>query len=93
MGPEIVPAERVAQPQQLSVSISVNGEPKSVFPLSNMKRSVAELISLISHIMTLQPGEIIAVGFAGNRVPVARGDKVEAQIEGVGTLTNTLGGA
>lgn len=93
VGPEIVPAERVAQPQQLSVSISVNGEPKSVFPLSNMKRSVAELISLISHIMTLQPGEIIAVGFAGNRVPVARGDKVEAQIEGVGTLTNTLGGA
>ena len=93
VGPEIVAAEHIANPDQLKVSISVNGEQKSLFPLSNMARSAAELISIISHIMTLQPGEIIAVGFAGDRVPVARGDKVEAQIEGVGTLTNTLGGA
>ena len=43
--------------------------------------------------MTFQAGEIIAVGFAGDRVAVAKGDKVEASIEGVGTLNNTLGGA
>jgi hypothetical protein len=57
------------------------------------EREIAELISTISWIMTLQPGEIIAVGFAGDRVPVTRGDRVEATIEGVGTLSNTLGGA
>jgi 5-oxopent-3-ene-1,2,5-tricarboxylate decarboxylase/2-hydroxyhepta-2,4-diene-1,7-dioate isomerase len=93
VGPEIVAADKIANPDALTVSISVNGEQKSVFELANMQRSVAELISIISRIMTLQPGEIIAVGFAGDRVAVNKGDKVEASIEGVGTLNNTLGGA
>jgi len=93
VGPAIVASDTIANPDALTVSISVNGEQKSVFELANMERSVAELISTISRIMTLQPGEIIAVGFAGNRVPVAKGDKVESSIEGIGTLSNTLGGA
>ena len=93
VGPEIVAADQIANPGTLSVSISVNGEQKSVFELANMERSVAELISIISRIMTLQPGEIIAVGFAGDRVAVTKGDKIEASIEGFGTLNNTLGGA
>ncbi|WP_461536465.1 fumarylacetoacetate hydrolase family protein [Spongorhabdus nitratireducens] len=93
VGPEIISAEQIADPDGLVVTIAVNGERKSQFPLLNMERSVAELIETISHIMTLQPGEIIAVGFAGDRVPVAKGDQVAAAIEGVGTLNNTLGGA
>lgn len=93
VGPEIVAADKVANPSALTVTVSVNGEQKSVFELANMERSIAELISIISRIMTLQAGEIIAVGFAGDRVAVAKGDKVEASIEGVGTLNNTLGGA
>lgn len=93
VGPEVVAADKIANPDALSVSIIVNGESKSTFKLANMQRSVAELISTISYIMTLQPGEIIAVGFAGDRVAVGKGDKVEASIEGVGTLKNTLGGA
>lgn len=93
VGPEVVAADKVATPDSLSVAISVNGECRSTFKLANMERSVAELISIISRIMTLQPGEIIAVGFAGDRVAVNKGDKVEASIEGVGTLNNTLGGA
>ena len=93
VGPAIVAADKVTNPDALSVTVSVNGELKSELALANLERSVAELISTISHIMTLQAGEIIAVGFAGDRVPVAKGDKVEAAIEGVGTLRNTLGGA
>jgi 5-oxopent-3-ene-1,2,5-tricarboxylate decarboxylase/2-hydroxyhepta-2,4-diene-1,7-dioate isomerase len=93
VGPEVVAADKVATPDALTVTISVNGEQKSAFSLANMERSVAELISIISRIMTLQPGEIIAVGFAGDRVSIAKGDKLEASIEGVGTLNNTLGGA
>lgn len=93
VGPQITPAATITKPDALSVSIAVNGAVKSIFELSQMQRSVAELISSISYIMTLQPGEIIAVGFAGDRVPVASGDKVAASIEGIGTLTNTLGGA
>jgi len=93
VGPEIVPAEKISNPDELTVTISVNGQQKSEFKLSNMQRSVSELISKISYIMTLQPDEIIAVGFAGDRVPVAQGDQVETSIQGVGTLKNTLGGA
>jgi len=93
VGPEIVPAEKISNPDELTLTISVNGQQKSEFQLAEMERSVAELISTISYIMTLQPGEIIAVGFAGERVPVAQGDQVKASIQGVGTLTNTLGGA
>ncbi len=93
VGPEIVAADKVANPDALTVTVSVNGEQKSSFELANMERSVAELISIISRIMTLQAGEIIAVGFAGDRVAVAKGDKVVASIEGIGALNNTLGGA
>lgn len=92
VGPSLVAADKIAQPDALSVTIKVNGELKSTFDLSQMQRSVAELISIISNIMTLQAGEIIAVGFAGERVALAKGDKVEAAIAGVGTLNNTLGG-
>jgi 5-oxopent-3-ene-1,2,5-tricarboxylate decarboxylase/2-hydroxyhepta-2,4-diene-1,7-dioate isomerase len=93
VGPAIIAADQIADPDRLCVTLSVNGEPKSRFPLSRMQRGIAELISTLSYIMTLQPGEIIAVGFAGDRVAVARGDRVEASIEGLGTLTNRLGGA
>jgi len=92
VGPSLVAADKIAQPDALSVTIKVNGELKSTFDLSQMQRSVAELISIISNIMTLQAGEVIAVGFAGERVALAKGDKVEAAIAGIGTLNNTLGG-
>ncbi|MBV0934252.1 fumarylacetoacetate hydrolase family protein [Marinobacterium weihaiense] len=93
VGPEIVAADKITDLNALTVTVSVNGEQKSRLALADLERGVAELISIISRIMTLQAGEIIAVGFAGDRVAVVKGDKVEASIEGVGTLTNTLGGA
>lgn len=93
VGPRIVPADQITDPSALSVEICINGELKSYFQLADLQRDTAELISTISYIMTLQPGEIIAVGFAGQRVDVHKGDRVEASIEGVGTLTNCVGGA
>ena len=92
VGPVITPASDITSPDDLTVTISVNGTEKSRFALSGMERSVSELISTISYIMTLQPGEVIAVGFAGDRTPVAAGDSVDCTIEGIGTLHNTLGG-
>ena len=92
VGPEVVsPAD--LSPDSLTVDVSVNGSIKSSFPLTQMERSVATLIHTLSYIMTLQEGEVIAVGFYGDRVAVAKGDKVAISSEGVGTLNNTLGGA
>lgn len=93
VGPVIVPASQISEPDALEVVISVNGVEQSRFPLSQMQRSVAELISTISYIMTLQQGEVIAVGFAGQRVAVQQGDQVEASITAIGSLTNKLQGA
>lgn len=92
VGPEVVAAAGVT-PDALTVDVAVNGTVKSSFPLSQMERSVATLIHTLSYIMTLQEGEVIAVGFYGDRVAVSKGDQVSISIEGVGTLNNTLGGA
>jgi 5-oxopent-3-ene-1,2,5-tricarboxylate decarboxylase/2-hydroxyhepta-2,4-diene-1,7-dioate isomerase len=92
VGPEVVLPAGLS-PDSLTVDVSVNGSVKSSFPLTQMERSVATLIHTLSYIMTLQEGEVIAVGFYGDRVSVAKGDKVAISIEGVGTLNNTLGGA
>lgn len=92
VGPAVTPASDVANPDALEVVISVNGNASSRFPLSEMHDSVAALISTISKIMTLQPGDVIATGFRGERTPVAPGDSVAIEIAGVGTLENTLGG-
>ena len=81
----------VATPNAVEVIISVNGAAQSRFSYANLERSVETLISKLSYIMTLQPGEVIAVGFAGERTPVAPDDKVELSIDGIGTLTSTLG--
>ncbi len=93
VGPEIVPASEVSNPDALTVTISINGEAKDSFPLCRMEHDVATLVSIISNIMTLQKGEVIAVGFTGDRISVKPGDAVSASIAGVGTLNNTLGGA
>ena len=81
----------VADPQALTVVTSVNGTVVSEMPVSQLVRGVAELISTISYIMTLQPGDVIAVGFPGQRAAVAQGDNVRSVIDGVTELNNTLG--
>ncbi|MGB1238349.1 MAG: fumarylacetoacetate hydrolase family protein [Pseudomonadales bacterium] len=89
---KLTPAAQVADLAQLSVVTQVNGETVSEFALSQCERSVPELISTISYIMTLEPGDVIAVGFKGERSPVAKGASVTSAIAGVAELTNTMGG-
>ena len=47
-----------------------------------------ELVSFISQIMTLLPGDVIATGTPPGVGPLQAGDKVEVEIEGIGTLIN-----
>ena len=88
IGAEVV---SIADPQASIVVTSVNGTVVNETPVSQLVRGVAELISTISYIMTLQPGDVIAVGFPGQRAPVAKGDKVSSVIDGVAKLNNVLG--
>ena len=82
----IVPVEKVQDPQTLNIRLEVNGEMRQHGNTRQMLFPIAELISRASKIMTLEEGDIIATGTPEGVGPVAPGDKVLACIEGVGEL-------
>ncbi|MFA0088633.1 fumarylacetoacetate hydrolase family protein [Vibrio sp. E150_011] len=82
----------VADVTQLEVTTSVNGVVKRYFPLSRLARSPEALLEKISHIMTLEKGDIIAIGFAGERTPLQPYDKVTSRLGDVVQLENIVGG-
>jgi 2-keto-4-pentenoate hydratase/2-oxohepta-3-ene-1,7-dioic acid hydratase in catechol pathway len=96
MGPYLLTADEIEDVQNLDMKLMVNGEVRQNANTSQMTHTVAQIVSFMSHLMTLEPGDIIAtgtpsgVGFAtGNYLKV--GDRIEATIDKLGTLKNTLG--
>ncbi len=91
MGPALVPASFIGDPQNLRLKLTVNGAVKQDASSSGMIFSVAEQIAKLSRIMTLDPGNVILTGTpAGVGAPkqtfLKIGDKVEASIEKIGAL-------
>jgi 2-keto-4-pentenoate hydratase/2-oxohepta-3-ene-1,7-dioic acid hydratase in catechol pathway len=89
-GPYITLKEDVPDPYNLKMETRLNGE---VFPTDNahskyMRHKIPAQIALISHIMTLEPGDIIATGVPQPTAPLEAGDTVELYIERLGTLRN-----
>ncbi len=74
----------------LLVQLKLNGEVKQAERTSQLIHSVPELVSFISHHVTLHPGDLIFTGTSGRTSAIKPGDKVEVEIEGVGTLTNPV---
>ncbi|MGI9648431.1 MAG: fumarylacetoacetate hydrolase family protein, partial [Acidimicrobiia bacterium] len=68
----------------------VNGETRQDGLLSDMVFGPAELIAFISGIMTLLPGDVILTGTPGGVGPLADGDLLETEIEGLGLLRNPV---
>lgn len=92
MGPVVVPAAFLKDPQDLPLLLKVNGETKQNARTSGMIFSIAEQIAKLSRIMTLDPGDVVLTGTpAGVGAPKSTflkvGDKVDATIEGIGTLS------
>jgi len=97
VGPELVPAERIPDPQALAIKCILNGETMQDSSTANMIFSVAEIISYISRTVTLEPGDLIATGtpagvgvFRDPKVLLKDGDEVTVEIEGLGALTNPV---
>ncbi len=95
MGPRFIPASAVRDPQDLKLRLSVNGTIKQDDNTSDMIFPLAEQIATASRIMTLHPGDVILTGTpAGVGVPrkefLKPGDRVDAQIESIGTLSITI---
>lgn len=97
VGPWIVTADEIPDPQTLGIRCFVNEEPMQDSVTSEMLFGVAELISFLSQGITLEPGDLIATGTPGGvgflrRPPryLVAGDVVRVEIDGIGSLENPV---
>jgi len=80
--------ETELDPGHLDLETRLNGELKQQTNTSDLIFSVPELVSFISHVMTLFPGDVIATGTTSGIGPMKPGDIIEIRIESIGTLRN-----
>ncbi|HZF15283.1 MAG TPA: fumarylacetoacetate hydrolase family protein [Steroidobacteraceae bacterium] len=90
LGPWLVDATDVADPQNLALRTAVNGKITQRGNTRDMIFGVAELIEYLSSFMTLAPGDVILTGTPQGVVNVNAGDEVVTEIDGIGRLVNTL---
>ena len=96
LGPYLVTKDEIADVQNLKMTLKVNGQVRQDANTGQMIWTVADIVSFLSHLMTLEPGDIISTGTpSGVAMPTGNflqaGDQIECTIENLGTLTNTLG--
>lgn len=95
IGPWIVPAWQITDPQHVDLKLDVNGTTMQQDSTANMIWTVREQIAYLSTIVTLEPGDIVATGTPtgvgmGRGVFLKDGDTITATIAGIGTLTNRV---
>jgi len=87
LGPWI---ETRLSPFDLEIKTFLNGDLKQHSTTSNLIFDVPRLISFISNVMTLYPGDVISTGTPSGIAPMYPGDKVEVEIQGIGSLQNYI---
>lgn len=96
LGPCVVTADEISDPQALRIGSSINGEPAQDYAMSDAQYSIAEQLELATTIMTLNTGDVLACGTSREGLrPLRSGDVVRVEISGVGQLqvhVNTLAG-
>ncbi len=97
VGPRVVPADEIPNPQNLAIRTYLNGEVVQESSTSNMVFSVGEVIAFASRNLTLEPGDLIAMGTPAGvgeakKPPrfLRNGDTVTVEIEHIGRLTNNV---
>lgn len=76
--------------RNLELFCRVNGIQRQHAKASDMHFSIPELISFLSGVMTLEPGDLIATGTPAGTGPLRHGDIVEVEVSGVGVLSNPV---
>jgi 2-keto-4-pentenoate hydratase/2-oxohepta-3-ene-1,7-dioic acid hydratase in catechol pathway len=95
IGPWIVPADEIRDPQQLALKLWVNGDLMQDSHTSKMIFTTAEQIAMLSSRVTLQPGDLVLTGTPagvgmGRQRFLKGGDTLRLWIEGIGELTHTV---
>lgn len=101
LGPWLVPAADVPDPQVLGLRLWVNGQPRQNGSTADMIFGVAELVRYVSQFMVLRPGDVIntgtpagvAMGMPEPRPYLRPGDVVELEIDGLGRQRQVIGAA
>jgi 2-keto-4-pentenoate hydratase/2-oxohepta-3-ene-1,7-dioic acid hydratase in catechol pathway len=79
-------------PETLTIRAALDGQERQNYPVSDMLMKPARLVSLISHDMTLLPGDLIACGTSVGAGSMKPGMRIEVSIDGIGSLANTYEG-
>lgn len=87
LGPAIVTTDEIADPNNLRVTLNVNGESRQDYSTSDMEYSVPEVLAYVTGFMTLVPGDVIICGTNHQGLGAMQdGDTSSMTIEGIGTL-------
>jgi 2-keto-4-pentenoate hydratase/2-oxohepta-3-ene-1,7-dioic acid hydratase in catechol pathway len=76
--------------EAMAIMARVNGETRQSATTAELVFGVGELVSFISSVMTLLPGDVILTGTPSGVGPIEPGDRVEVEIEGIGVLVNPV---
>jgi 2-keto-4-pentenoate hydratase/2-oxohepta-3-ene-1,7-dioic acid hydratase in catechol pathway len=82
--------ETELDPSDLEVACRVNGQVRQTGRTSAMAFPPAALVSYVSQVMTLLPGDVILTGTPAGIGPLSAGDQVEVEVEGIGVLVNPV---
>jgi len=77
-------------PRHLEIATYLNGERRQHSNTKNLIFGPHQLVSFISHVMTLLPGDVIATGTPSGIGPMVIGDRIDVVVEGIGTLSNRV---
>jgi 2-keto-4-pentenoate hydratase/2-oxohepta-3-ene-1,7-dioic acid hydratase in catechol pathway len=94
-GPFITTSDEIADPQDLTIRVNVNGEERQNCKTNQMIFSVYELVEFLTSFLTLEPGDVIATGTpagvgSATGFFLKGGDTVQISIDGLGTLGNSV---
>ncbi len=90
VGPRVAALEEFSDLDAIEVIARVNGVERQRGRCGDMVFSIPMIVSYVSHIMTLNPGDLLATGTPAGVGPLQHGDVVEVEIPGVGVLRNTV---
>ncbi len=85
LGPALVTADEIADPNQLQVEFAVNDKVRQVYSTSDMARHVPELLAAVTAVIALEPGDVVATGVHHLALsPIQGGDRVRVTVQGLG---------
>lgn len=90
IGPRIVPASLIGDPQKLGIRCRLNGRTVQEGDTGQMIFDIPAIVSFISRNMSLEAGDIVSTGTPSGVGPIKAGDFIEVEIDGIGVLGNPV---